>query len=60
MDAIKSTQFARALLSSHGDKAEAEVARKMRRCEETGKHREAADWRKVRMAISEMRGPRQA
>lgn len=60
MDAIQTTQYARALLNAHGGKAELEAAQKMRACEQSGKHDEAKDWRKIRMAISEMRGPRQS
>mgnify|MGYP007073217905 CR=1 FL=1 len=59
MDAIKTTEYARALLTSHGAKAEVEAARKMRECEDSGRTGEAEDWRKIRMAISEMRGPHQ-
>lgn len=60
MDAMKTTEYARALLSSHGAKAEAEAAQKMREYEEAGKTEEAEDWRKIRLAISEMRGPHQS
>lgn len=59
MDAIRTTEYARALLSSHGDKAHAEVARKMRECADAGKTGEADDWKKIRLAITEMRGPHQ-
>lgn len=59
MDAIKITEYARALLDSHGGKAEAEVARKMRECMEAGKTGEAEDWQAIRQAIHEMRGPHQ-
>lgn len=60
MDAIQSTQYARALLDAHGNKAELEAAQKMRLCAEQGKHDEAEDWKQIRMAISQMRGPRQS
>ncbi|WP_264210392.1 hypothetical protein [Leisingera thetidis] len=59
MDAIKATEYARALYSAHGDKAELEAAQKMRECEEAGKDTEAADWKAVRQAIRAMRGPNQ-
>ena len=60
MDAIKISEYAGALLSAHGDKAEAEAAAKARLCEEDGKTDEAAQWQAIRAAIIERRGPRQA
>lgn len=60
MDAIRTSEYARALLACHGGKAEAEAARKMRECEDAKKADEAADWKAIRHAIIEMRGPRQA
>ncbi|UWQ29834.1 hypothetical protein [Leisingera sp. M523] len=60
MDAIKATEYARALYSAHGDKAELEAAQKMRACEDAGKDGEAADWKAVRQAIRALRGPNQA
>lgn len=59
MDAIKASEYARALYSAHGDRAEAEAAQKMRQCEEAGKPDEAADWKAVRQAVRAMRGPNQ-
>ncbi|MBY6066859.1 hypothetical protein KUW17_08910 [Leisingera aquaemixtae] len=59
MDAIKAAEYARALYSAHGDKAEAEAAQKMRECEAAGKDSEAADWKAVRQAVRAMRGPHQ-
>ncbi|RBI72675.1 hypothetical protein DQW77_10000 [Roseovarius sp. TE539] len=59
MDATKTTEYARALLSSRGGKAEAEAARRMQEATKAGKPDEAEDWRRIRLAISEMRGPRQ-
>ena len=59
MDAIKATEYARALLASHGDQALAEAARRMRECQQAGKADEARDWEKIRLALSEMRGPHQ-
>lgn len=60
MDAIKASEYARALYSAHGDKAEAEAAQKMRQCTEAGKASEADDWKAVRQAVRAMRGPNQA
>ncbi|MGR3759925.1 hypothetical protein ACUXV3_07290 [Roseobacteraceae bacterium NS-SX3] len=59
MDAIKAAEYARALYSAHGDRAEAEAAQKMRACEEAGKASEAGDWEAVRRAIRALRGPNQ-
>lgn len=60
MDAVKTAQFARALLSSHGGKAEAEAARRVRESESAGRRDDAENWQAIRRAISELRGPRQA
>lgn len=59
VDAIKVAEYARALYSTHGDRAEAEVAQKMRDCESAGKADEAEDWKAVRQAIRQLRGPNQ-
>ncbi|GAB4283945.1 MAG: hypothetical protein Kow0058_02930 [Roseovarius sp.] len=59
MDPIKTAEYARALLDAHGDAAEVEAARRMRECEAAGKTAEAEDWKRIRLAVSEMRGPRQ-
>ncbi|KUJ80609.1 hypothetical protein AVO45_06075 [Ruegeria marisrubri] len=59
MDAIKAAEYARALYSAHGDKAEAEAAQKMRACEAAGNMSEAKDWEAVRQAIRQIRGPNQ-
>ncbi len=59
MDAEKIVERARALYSAIGDKSEAEAAQKMRECEEAGKTGEADDWKAIRSAIHELRGPNQ-
>ncbi|MEQ9258389.1 MAG: hypothetical protein RIG84_04760 [Roseovarius sp.] len=59
IDAIQATQHARALLDARGAKALAEASQKMKDCEEAGQTEEAENWRKIRMALSEMRGPHQ-
>lgn len=59
MDGEKIIEYARALYSAHGDKAEAEAAQKMRQCEEAGKAGEAEDWKAIRTAIRGLRGPNQ-
>lgn len=57
MDETKIHEYANSLLRAHGDAAEAEAAQKARALEESGSTEEAAQWRRVRAAISEMRGP---
>ncbi len=60
MDALKTAEYARALYTAHGDRAEAEAAQKMRECEASGNKQEAQDWQAVRSAIRQLRGPNQA
>lgn len=48
-------QQAHALYRAHGDKAEAEAAQKARIATNPA---EAETWRKIRMHIKELRGPR--
>ena len=59
MDALKTAQYARALCSAHGDKAEAEAAQKAREFEAAGNEEEAQNWQAVRASIRQMRGPNQ-
>ncbi|GGH20205.1 hypothetical protein SAMN05444007_101354 [Cribrihabitans marinus] len=59
MDPIKTVEYARALYTAHGGKAEAEVAEKVRHCEAAGRKAEAEDWQAVRRAIAGLRGPHQ-
>ncbi len=49
--------YARQLLSLHGDKARLVAAQKAIECEKRGDHQEAEDWRRIRDALTEMRGP---
>jgi hypothetical protein len=48
--------YAKRLLNAHGGKAEAEAAAKVREFEEKSDVVQAETWRKIRSAISEMRG----
>lgn len=59
MDAMKTTEYARALLNSQGARAHVEAARRMRECQDTGRRQEAENWKRIRLAITEMRGPHQ-
>lgn len=58
MDTEKIHVFARSLLSTHGDKAELEAAQRAIECERHGDRALAYDWRRIQIAIKEMRGPR--
>ncbi|RLK10833.1 hypothetical protein [Ruegeria conchae] len=59
MDALKTAEYARALYTAHGDRAEAEAAQKMRESQAAGNQQEAQDWKAVRSAIRQIRGPNQ-
>jgi hypothetical protein len=48
--------YAKRLLDAHGGKAEAEAAAKARQFEEKRDAEQAENWRRIRAAISEMRG----
>jgi len=50
------SEYAKRLLEAHGGKAEAEAAAKVREFEEKKDEDQAETWRKIRAAISEMRG----
>jgi hypothetical protein len=55
MDTITAIQYARELLSAHGDRAEAEAAQKAANFDAKGDKAQAESWRKVRKAIKELR-----
>ncbi|WP_299684694.1 hypothetical protein [uncultured Tateyamaria sp.] len=59
MQPMAVSQHARALYRTHGDKAEAEAAQRARSAEDEGKQAIAADWRKIRASIRQMRGANQ-
>ena len=48
--------YAKRLLEAHGGKAEAEAAAKVREFENINDAEQAETWRRIRAAISEMRG----
>ncbi|MEL7164875.1 MAG: hypothetical protein AAFY52_06550 [Pseudomonadota bacterium] len=58
-DAMTISQHARALYRAHGDKAEAEAAKRERVAHEAGKEGEAVDWRRIRASIHQIRGANQ-
>jgi hypothetical protein len=57
MDITQIQQHAQQLYDAHGDKAEAEAAQKAAQCETSGDQDQAENWRKIRIAIHQMRGP---
>ena len=60
MQTAKTTEYARALLASYGSDAPVIAARRMRESDEAGQRQEAENWKRIRLAIAEMRGPRQS
>lgn len=50
-------EYATSLRQAHGPAAEAEAAKRARELDDEGKADEAADWRRIRAAITTMRGP---
>jgi hypothetical protein len=52
--------FARTLLNTHGDKAELEAAQRAIECDKQGQKRDAQEWRRIQVAIREMRGPHES
>jgi hypothetical protein len=60
MDHKDLVQYARSLYTAHGDKAEAEAARKAAAAREAGDSTEADKWTKIRESIKELRGARQS
>jgi len=59
MEVSKVAQYARALHDAHGDKAEAEAAKKAKQHEDAGEEEDAADWHAIRAAIRTIRGANQ-
>lgn len=58
MDHKDLVQYARSLYDAHGDKAEAEAARKAAASRDAGDAQDAEKWDKIRRHIGELRGPR--
>lgn len=57
MKTTKIAEHARQLIEARGDSAEAEAASRAKELEAQGKVEDAANWRRVRVAIHEMRSP---
>ena len=57
MESTKIIEYAQQLVAAHGPAAEAEAAQKALNAEQAGKADEAEQWRKVRLAIAQMKSP---
>jgi hypothetical protein len=53
-------EYATALHSAHGDRAEAEAAAHQREAANKGSEHRAEDWRAIRAAIRQFRGPNES
>ena len=60
MDMVKASEIARALYRAHGDRAEAEAAKRENDYSNAGNKDEAAYWRSIRGSIRQMRGANQS
>ena len=52
-------EYARQLMEAHGDKAVAEAAQKAAAFEKAGEKDQAQTWRRIELALKQMRGPSQ-
>ena len=60
MEMDKVHVFARSLLSTHGNRAEVEAAQRAVQCDRDGDRDHAQEWRRIQVAIKEMRGPHES
>ena len=60
MEISKVAEYARALYTARGDKAEADAAQRAKQHEDAGEASEAETWRAIRKAIREIRGVRES
>ncbi len=58
MQATEIQEHARKLFEAHGPKALAEAAAKVRTLEQRGDSAQAADWRRIELALRHLAGPR--
>lgn len=56
MDIGDTHNYAKQLLETRGELAEAYAAGEERKCAEVGETEKAENWRKIRLAVKEMRG----
>ena len=59
MDMMKVSEYAQALYSAHGDKAELEAARHQKEQEASGNKDQAQVWLSIRSAIRQLKGANQ-
>lgn len=57
MLAVEIQDYARRLMEAQGPKAIADAAQKARAFEEQGQDEQATTWRRIELALLEMRGP---
>jgi hypothetical protein len=57
MNAVEIHDHARKLYGAQGAKAIADAAEMIRRYEQNGDKRLADDWRRIKLALQELRGP---
>ncbi|MBA2126903.1 hypothetical protein DLM45_11830 [Hyphomicrobium methylovorum] len=57
MNAVEIQAHARQLFEAHGAKALAEAAQMVRKVEESGDKRLVDDWRRIQVALTQLRGP---
>jgi hypothetical protein len=60
MEMDKVHVFARSLLSTYRDKAELEAAQRAAQCDRDGDRDQAQEWRRIQIAIKEIRGPHES
>ncbi len=60
MDLMKVSEYAQALYSAHGDKAELEAAQRQKQHEAAGEENEAQAWLSIRAAIRQLKGPNES
>ena len=56
MNAVEIHDCAQRLYQAHGDKAEYEAAKNVRKLKKDGQDTDANDWNRVRHAIAQLRG----
>ena len=59
MEQIDIANYARQLFEQQGPRAIAVAAQRMRDAQEKGDDKEASKWRRIEIALTEMRGPRE-
>lgn len=57
MDSVQISELARMLIDAHGSQAIVVASQRQAEEERQGNNKEAENWRKVRSAIAERRGP---